>query len=178
MVTIWGTFHYAPITTPSSILIQDSQRNSVHISSAKEAKPRFRQGLKEIHEAYRILNKELLAISLWKDLGPKRGLDSNLDNYLNTAFHFAFVNEAGSDNRILSFRSYENTFILPSFIHSPFLFGRSTEKNRNTCCLGKLHWHNKSMRFSMEPRWGKDSCSLFTQTCMFLKRKLCINRPK
>lgn len=37
-------------------------------------------------------------------------------------------------------------------------------------CLGKSHWHNKSMKFSMGHRWEDDSCCLFRQMCMFFKK--------
>ena len=39
-------------------------------------------------------------------------------------------------------------------------------------CLGKSHWHNKWMKFSMGHRWEEDSCCLFRQMCMFLKKEI------
>lgn len=34
-------------------------------------------------------------------------------------------------------------------------------------CLGKSHWHNKSMKFSTGHRWEEDSCCPFRQMCIF-----------
>lgn len=45
-------------------------------------------------------------------------------------------------------------------------------------CLRKLHWHNKSMKFSVGHRWEEDSCCPFRQMCLFFKKEIVYKLTK